>query len=533
MSALGFWRLAAREPDALATVDPDGSTRTRGELLAMANRTARLLRAQGLRRGDRVLGVVSNESPTLALVLACQQAGAYYVPVNTQLAPAEVAYIVQDAAPVVVVTSVQHAALLHDACEAADFPGARFAFGEADGFRDLLGELAEHSAEPLENRSPGASMGYTSGTTGRPKGVLRHLPEGDPDDVFAAAAQWQLGMFGIVPEEGGVHLVTSPLSHTAVSGLAVTSLHFGHAVVLTTRFDPEETLRVIESQQVTTTHMVPTQLHRLLRLPQEVRERYDVSSMRNLVHGAGPCPEQVKRDVIDWFGPVVWEYYGATEAAGTVISSHEWLERPGSVGRAQPGAEVRILRADGSDLEPDSPGLVFLRMGAHAFEYRGDADKTRGSRIGDFVTVGDLGQLDADGYLYLLGRTAEVIVSGGVNVYPAEIESALLEHPEVSDVGVVAAEDHEWGEAVAAVVQLSEGSPLADDPAAAAAVLVEHLRERVARFKVPRVFRFVDELPRGANGKLRKHLLPSLLEGETAVRRTREDAASPSPGGTR
>jgi long-chain acyl-CoA synthetase len=510
MSELGFWRLAGGDPVACAVVEPDGAVVTRGELLARANATARLLRDLGLERGDRVVGVVANESWAIALVLACQQIGAYYVPVNTALTTTEVGYIVEDAAPVAVLCSLAYADTVRAAADAAGLPAERrLAFGAADGFRDLTAEVAGVSTGPVEDRTPGSYLGYTSGTTGRPKGVLRRLPEGDPDDVFAAGAAWQLGMFGITPLDDGVHLVTSPLSHTAVSGLAVTSLHYGHAVVLTDRFDAECVLRLIQEHRVTTTHMVPTQLHRLLRLPEATRSAYDVGSMRNLVHGAGPCPESVKRAVIDWFGPVVWEYYGATEAAGTAISSAEWLERPGSVGRPQPGAEVRILDEDGAEVPTGTDGAVYLRMGAHAFEYRGDDAKTQAGRVGDFVTVGDLGHLDEDGYLYLLGRSAEVIVSGGVNIYPAEVEAALLEHPDIQDAGVVGLPDPEWGELSCAVIQAVPGSPLHGD--GVADLLAPFLHDRLARYKVPRQYQVVAELPRGANGKLRKHLLPDLV----------------------
>ncbi|MBB3042670.1 AMP-binding protein [Nocardioides soli] len=513
---LGFWRLAAADPEALAVVDPDGSELTRGELVGRANAIGRVLRECGLQRGDRVVGVLANESWALALVLACQQVGSYFVPVNTSLTTAEVSYIIGDADPVAVVASAAYADTLRSAADGAGFPAERrFAFGAEPGLRDLTAELWGVATGPLEDRSPGSYLGYTSGTTGRPKGVLRRLAEGDPDDVFAAGAAWQLGMFGIQPLDDGVHLVTSPLSHTAVSGLAVTSLHYGHAIVLMARFDAERMLELVQEHAVTTTHMVPTQLHRLLRLPDDVRAAYDVSSMRNLVHGAGPCPASVKRAMIDWFGPVVWEYYGATEAAGTVIASAEWLERPGSVGRPQPGAEVRVLDADGAEVPAGVSGVVYLRMGAHAFEYRGDEDKTRSTRHGDFVTVGDLGHLDEAGYLFLLGRTAEVIVSGGVNIYPAEVEAALLEHPDVQDAGVIGLPDPEWGESVCAVVQVSSGSPLTEDVSSAAAELTAFLGDRVARYKLPRRFQVVAELPRGANGKLRKHLLPDLVRETT------------------
>jgi long-chain acyl-CoA synthetase len=507
LSQLGFWRLAAAHPDAVAVIDPAGQATTRGQLLSLANSIARVLRGEGLVRGDRVVGVIANRTPGLALVLACQQIGAYFVPVNTSLAPAEMAYIVTDAAPIAVVASSSYVDMVRSAVEQSGHDPARaWVLGSAtEPLRDLLEAAEQVSDGELDDRSPGSYLGYTSGTTGRPKGVLRKLPEGDPDDVFAAGADWQLGMFGIEPLKDGVHLVTSPLSHTAVSGLAVTSLHYGHAVVLMDTFKAEAALQAIQDFKVTTTHMVPTQLHRLLRLPAEVRDSYDVSSMRNLVHGAGPCSEAIKRGIIDWFGPVVWEYYGATEAAGTTISSQEWLTHPGSVGRPQPGAEVRIFDEQGADVPVGQAGGVYLAMGRHRFEYRGDEQKTQDTRRGDYVTVGDLGYVDAEGYLYLLGRTAEVIVSGGVNVYPAEVENALLEHPQVQDVGVIGTPDDEWGESVHAVVQPSgAATPTPEE-------LADFLRERLARFKVPRRFTFVPELPRGANGKLRKHQLRDLV----------------------
>jgi long-chain acyl-CoA synthetase len=512
LSGLGFWRLAKREPDAMAVIDADGTQTTRGHLLELANSIGQVLRREGLVRGDRVVGVVANEMPGLALVLACQQIGAYFVPINTSLAPAEMSYIIADAAPVAVIASAKYADLVKGAAEAASFDAERtWSFGATGaGLRDLLADAATESGAELEERCPGAYLGYTSGTTGSPKGVIRKLPDGNPDDVFAAGANWQLGMFGIEPLKDGVHLVTSPLSHTAVSGLAVTSLHFGHAVALMDRFDAEAVLEAIQNYRVTTTHMVPTQLHRLLRLPAEVREAYDVSSMRNLVHGAGPCSEAIKRGVIEWFGPVVWEYYGATEAAGTTISSADWLSHPGSVGRPQPGAEVRIFDAQGNDVPTGESGAVYLAMGSHAFEYRGDPQKTLGSRRGNYVTVGDLGRLDDQGFLYLLGRTAEVIVTGGVNVYPAEVENALLEHPCVADVGVIGVKNDEWGESVHAVIQL------ASDTAPSEAELIEFLNGRLARYKVPRNFTFVFVLPRGANGKLRKHQLPALVAPRSA-----------------
>ncbi|MET8053683.1 AMP-binding protein [Streptosporangium sp. NPDC005286] len=511
---LGFWRIAERFPDRIAAVAPDGSSVTAGELLARVNRITRLLRGLGLRPGDRVALVAANEIAALETVLACQQAGWYLIPVNTALSAGEIAYIMGDCAPGAVVTSPRYADTVRAALDEVGLAGERrFSTLPAEGFRLLEEAAAPFSADRVEDRVSGAFMAYTSGTTGRPKGISRALAGGDPDDVLGAGALWQLGMFDVEPLGDGTHLVTSPLSHTAVNGLALASLHLGHRVVLMERFDAAGMLRLIQEERVTTTHVVPTQMHRLLALDPEVRASFDVSSMRNLIHGAGPCPPAVKRGIIDWFGPVVYEYYGASEAAGTVIDSREWLARPGSVGRAQPGAGVRIMDDHGREPGPGEKGRVYLEMGPRAFEYHGDPEKTRSSVTDGYVTVGDLGYLDEDGYLFLLGRTAEVIVSGGVNVYPAEVEAALLEHPDIADAAVIGIPDQEWGEIVCAVIQPMDGARERAAEPDFGDEIIRFCRERIARFKVPRRIETVETLPRGANGKLRKHLLPQAAGG--------------------
>ena len=285
---------------------------------------------------------------------------------------------------------------------------------------------------------------------------------------------------------------------------ATISLQLGHPVVLMDRFDPETLLALVERHAVTSSHMVPTQFRRLLALPEPVRARYDVSSLRCMIHAAAPCPPEVKRRMLDWWGPVVTEYYAATEGGGTVINAGEWLKRPGSVGTAWPGSEVRILDDNGDDVPAGETGLIYLRMGTSTFDYHKDSEKTLASRARGMFTVGDIGYLDADGYLYLCDRKSDMIISGGVNIYPAEIEAELSCHPAVADVAVFGIPHEEWGEEIKAVVQPADGYKPGPD---LTAELLAFLDGRIARFKLPRTINYVAELPRDPNGKLYKRRL--------------------------
>lgn len=349
----------------------------------------------------------------------------------------------------------------------------------------------------------GTPMLYTSGTTGRPKGVRRPLPGLDPHEVNPAGPAF-FGIFGIAPFDDHVHLCGSPLYHTAVLNFVNISIQLGHPAVLMDRWDPEEMLRLIERHRVTHTHMVPTQFHRLLALPARVRARYDVSSLRAAIHGAAPCPLETKRRMLEWWGPVVIEYYAATEGGGTVINAREWLAKPGSVGKPWPGSVVTVLDANGAELPPGEPGLIYLRMGAATFEYHKDAAKTKAARVGDLFTLGDIGYLDEDGYLFLCDRKSDMIISGGVNIYPAEIEGELSCHPKVADVAVFGVPNPDWGEEIKAIVQPVDG--VVGD-AALTEELLHFAGGRLAKFKLPRSIEYRDELPRDPNGKLYKRKL--------------------------
>ncbi len=355
-----------------------------------------------------------------------------------------------------------------------------------------------------DDRASGAAMHYTSGTTGRPKGVKRRLADFDPD-TMAELFTGFFSLFGIPHREGNVHLCTSPNYHTAVTTFAGNALHSGHQVVFMDKWDPEGTLERIERYRCTHTHMVPTQFHRMLQLPDEVKERYDVSSMRWAIHAAAPCPIDVKRRMLDWWGPVIWEYYGATEGGGTTATPEDWLKYPGTVGSPWAISELKITDDDGSVLPAGEPGTVWMKMAGQDFEYKGDKAKTDANHDAEgFFTVGDIGYLNDDGFLFLCDRKSDMIIAGGVNIYPAEIEGELLSHPQVADAAVFGIPDPDMGEQIKAVVQPIEG--VAADDALRDSIMA-HLDGRLAKFKWPRSIDFVDELPREPTGKLLKRQL--------------------------
>jgi long-chain acyl-CoA synthetase len=504
MSDLGFWRLATTDPDHLALVDPDEREVSAGALLAESNRLVHGLRRLGLERGDVVATVLPNGAPTIALYLAATQAGWYLVPINHHLTGPEIAYIVQDSGAKALVVGERFGAAARVAVAEIGFPErARFAVGRVEGFRPFP-ELTEGASDtPPADRVAGQVMNYTSGTTGRPKGVRRPLAPYDPDVVGSMFSMF-LAMFGIAPGGAGVHLTGSPLYHTAVLLFTGCSLHFGHTIVLMDKWTPETSLDVMQRRRVSTTHMVPTQFHRLLALPEGVKARFDPSALTHVIHAAAPCPIDVKRRMLAWWGPVIYEYYAASEGGGTLVGPEEWLEHPGTVGRAWPGSEIRILDDEGSPKPTGEPGTVYMALGQQDFEYHGDRDKTAANRRDGFFTVGDVGYLDADGYLYLCDRKIDMIISGGVNIYPSEVESVLLTHPKVGDAAVFGIPDPDWGEQVKAVIEPAAG--VEPGPALADEILA-FCAERVAKYKCPRSIDFVAEMPRDPNGKLYKRKL--------------------------
>lgn len=503
--ALGFWKIAQEDPERVALITPGDEVEvTYGELHAGANRVANGLQALGLQKGDTVACVLPNGLEMVELAMATLQIGLYLTPINHHLVGPEIAYIVDDSDAKIFIGHERFADELAKAATEIELPSdAWYAVGDVEGFRPYAELTAGQPDTPPANRAAGAPMHYTSGTTGKPKGVKRQLVELDPDTYFELFTGFPQ-MFGWEPHGDGVHIVGSPLYHTAVLQFGGSALHMGHKVVLMDKWGAEDMLRLIDEHKVTSSHMVPTQFVRMLALPEEVRAKYDMSSTRNMIHAAAPCPPDVKRQMIEWWGDSIWEYYAATEGGGTIITAKEWMEKPGSVGKAWSNSEVFIIGDDGTRLGPNEIGTVYMKMGVE-FEYKGDPEKTKDSHLSDgSFTVGDIGEIDEDGYLFLRDRKSHMIISGGVNIYPAEIESTLITHPAVADVAVFGIPHDDWGEEVKAVLELEDGYEQSDE---LIGEIAEFARENLAKLKVPRTFDVVDQLPRDPNGKLYKKQL--------------------------
>jgi long-chain acyl-CoA synthetase len=505
MGDLGFWALAHEDPGHLALVAPDGVEYTAAELLERTNRVVHLLRSRGLVPGDVVATLLPNGVEMFELYLATLQAGWYLVPINHHLIGPEVAYILDDSGAKALVAHERFAEVAGSAADEAGLPpGARLAVGNIDGFASF-GALRDSQpvADPAD-RTIGDVMNYTSGTTGNSKGVFRPLSGLSPEEA-ALGLSGILFLFGIQPQDDNVHIVGSPLYHTAVLRFSGASIHLGHTLVLMDKWIPEEMLQLIEKYRVTTSHMVPTQFHRLLALPEQTRRRYDVSSLRHMIHAAAPCPIDVKYKMIDWWGNAIDEYYAASEGGGTLVTAEEWLDKPGTVGQPWPISEIAIFDDEANLVEePNVIGTVYMSMQTGDFSYHKDEQKTKSNRIGKYFTVGDVGLIDEDGYLFLRDRKIDMIISGGANIYPAEIENVLLGFPKVGDVAVFGIPHEDWGEEIKAVVEPAEG--VEPSPELAEEIL-EYCSSRLAKFKTPKSIDFTDDMPRDPNGKLYKRKL--------------------------
>ncbi|MGV9980847.1 AMP-binding protein [Micromonospora wenchangensis] len=504
----GFRLWAAAEPELCAIVTADNRRISYGDLFAEVNRISHGLRTHaGLRPGDTVAAVMTNSPGLVALYLAAMQSGLYLVTLNYHLTAPEVGYILADSEARVVVGSARVEDVVLDA--AAAVPGIQvFVDGtpRTDRARPLAALTADMPATSPADTPAGSLMMYTSGTTGRPKGVKRPL-SGVDADTGALTYVWLFREFGMEREAFGSWLVSAPMYHSANITPAMGALHAGGTMVLMDGWTPEGFLRRVQERRVTGTSMVPTHFYRLLQLPEAVRDRYDLSSLRYVLHGAAPCPREVKQRILDWFGPVVYEYYGSTEVGTTVARPHEWLAHPGTVGRPASISTLRILDELGNEVPVGQTGIVYMRQGDDRVEYHKDPGKTDGARRDGLMTVWDVGHVDADGFLYITGRAAELILVGGVNVYPAEIEAALIGHDWVADVGVVGVPDPEFGEVPQAHLVLTDTAP---DPDTAVAQLRRYLTERLAKPKRPQSYVVRDALPRDPNGKLYKaRLVPA------------------------
>ncbi len=489
---------ARAHPEGLACIMAgSGETLTYGELDRRSNQIAHLLRQQGVAAGDTIAIVLHNQIDLFPLVWAAQRSGVYFTCLSNRLSGEDLAYILKDCGASITFGSVATKDILAKAADAG-FTG-QIEIVDAGDFTDLVAQFPE---TPIADEMAGADMLYSSGTTGRPKGVKPPFVGDRPIDAptpLALVAQSKFGINGNTR-----YLSPAPLYHAGPLRWSMLIQRLGGTVVVMEKFDAEQALHCIEQYQITAAQWVPTHFSRMLQLPQTSRGAYDLSSLSVVLHAAAPCPVPVKQAMLDWWGPIIHEYYGGTENNGlTMIGPEEWLTHPGSVGKAYVGT-VHICDSDGIELPPGETGDVYF-SGGQAFEYHNDPEKTRGAyNQHGWSTLGDIGHLDSEGYLYLTDRRNFTIISGGVNIYPQEIENALSAHPAIADVAVIGAPDDDFGERVVAVVEL-----VADETASPelAVDIQDFARVRLGGLKTPKQVDFTKELPREPTGKLFKKQL--------------------------
>ncbi|WP_439814355.1 acyl-CoA synthetase [Zavarzinia sp. CC-PAN008] len=503
---------AASTPDKPAFIMAySGETVTYAELEDRSNQCAQLFRSRGLKRGDAIAVMLENHPRYFEIVWAAQRAGLYFTCISSKLTAGEAAYIIKDCGARIVITSASLGAAATEL--PALVPGVTLMmvdpatppFESYETARDAMPRAR------IADESAGADMLYSSGTTGRPKGVKRPFPADPAIDAPTTLTTLASLLYGFKADD--VYLCPAPLYHSAPLHWSMSVQKFGGTVVVLEKFDPEFALKTIQDRRITISQWVPTHFVRLLKLPEDVRGKYDLSSLRVAIHAAAPCPVPIKEQMIEWWGPVIYEYYSGTEGFGfTAIDSKDWLTHKGSVGKAFPISELKICGEDGEPLPPRQEGVVYF-AGGPQIDYHNDPGKTAEARNKHgWSTLGDVGWVDEDGYLYLTDRKNFMIISGGVNIYPQEIENLLITHPKVADVAVVGAPDPEMGEKVVAVIQAAPGI---ETGPALAEELSTFARANLSHVKVPRRIDFMEELPRHATGKLYKRLIRDAYWGKT------------------
>ena len=498
----GHW--SKLKPDAAAVIHADtGETTTWRELDDRSNRLVNLLLGRGINPGDHIALLMENHLQFFEISWAAFRSGIYITCINRYLTAEEAAYIVNDSGAKAVIASMEVTATADLATYLENDPLLLLARGALADWEPLDKALEPYDATPQREQLQGDSMLYSSGTTGRPKGIKRPLP--DQSVELGIPGGNSPSPYGI--DEQSIYLSPAPLYHAAPFGFCMRVLSHGGTVVMMPRFDEEKALANIERFKISHSQWVPTMFVRMLKLDEAVRSRFDLSSHRCAIHAAAPCPVEVKQQMMAWWGPIIWEYYAGTERNGlTIIGPRDWLAHPGSVGQAVSG-ELRICDEQGQQLPPNQEGLIYFEQPTRPFEYHNSPEKTAESghpEHSNWTALGDVGYVDDDGFLFLTDRKAYLIISGGVNIYPQEIEDALIMHKSVADVAVFGVPNPEFGEEVKAVVQVAAGVSTSDE---LAEELKHWARDHLASFKVPRSFDFMDELPRLPTGKLYKRLL--------------------------
>jgi len=498
---------AATTPDKTALImGKTGETLTYKELNDRSNRLAQLMWDAGLRPGDHAAIFMENNIRYPEIYWAAIRSGLYFTTVNSHLTAEEAIYIVNDSESQVLVTSYA----MRQEAEGliGEIPNCKTLLmvdGVLDGFESYEECTARYPAEPLEEELLGDTMLYSSGTTGRPKGIRRPLSGSKIKDAPAMVSLLLGGLYGI--DENSHYLSPAPMYHSAPLGFSMGTQALGGTLIMMEKFDPEEALRCIETYKCTHSQWVPTMFIRMLKLPKEIQRKYDLSSLQIAVHAAAPIPVQVKQEMIDWWGPVLTEYYAGTELNGFVfVHSPEWLEHPGTVGKPVLG-KLHICDDDGNELPTGEAGIIYFELPNMPFEYHNSPEKTKDAQHpahANWSTLGDVGRLDEEGYLYLTDRKSFMIISGGVNIYPVEIENALVMHPKVADVAVFGVPNKDFGEEVKAVIQPAEGIESGEE---LTQELLAYCREHIAHYKCPRSIDFREQLPRLPTGKLYKRLL--------------------------